>query len=108
MVPRLVSVPLLTLIAQIKNRLIAFEWVERVILFGSYARGDFRHDSDVDLAVMVKPGFPCHLEEFKKLSAQCRRSGADIQIQMFSQEELLDPCGIIEEVLAHGIDITDL
>jgi predicted nucleotidyltransferase len=102
------SLVLRELIVQIKNRLIAFDWVDRVILFGSYARGDFRHDSDVDLAVLIKSGCPCHLEQFKLLSAQCRSSVADIQIQMFSQEELLDPCGIIEEVLAHGIDITDM
>ena len=35
----------------------------QVSLFGSYARGDYRNDSDIDVFVLVK-GMDCDLEKF--------------------------------------------
>ena len=41
--------------------------VERVVLFGSRARGDFRHESDIDLALDApsphEKAKPCHSPE---------------------------------------------
>ena len=41
-------------IEQIVNRIAENVKPEKIILFGSYARGDFSPDSDLDLCVIVK------------------------------------------------------
>jgi predicted nucleotidyltransferase len=40
-------------LTEITNRIIAASQPEKIILFGSYARGDFGPDSDLDLLVVI-------------------------------------------------------
>ena len=78
------------------------------MLYGSFARGDWCADSDVDLAVFLCPGTPCGLEQYMALSRLCRSSDYDVQVQIFGIDELDKPCGIMEEVAAYGVDLNVL
>lgn len=76
--------------------------VNAVVLFGSYAKGLATASSDVDLAVFFdrKPGEM--RAEYRALSRICNNTDIDYQVQAFSIEEIVDPCGIIEEILGFG------
>jgi len=41
-------------IAQIVNTIVSTVAPDKIILFGSYARGDYRNDSDVDILILKK------------------------------------------------------
>jgi predicted nucleotidyltransferase len=58
-----------TLLTEIIRRILAVSSPEQIILFGSYARGDFGPDSDVDLLV-IEAG----VESLRRESMQLRRS----------------------------------
>jgi uncharacterized protein len=44
----------LKLLPEITQRILAVSDPEKIILFGSYARGDYGSDSDLDLMVVIK------------------------------------------------------
>jgi predicted nucleotidyltransferase len=44
----------LELLPEITQRILAVSDPEKIILFGSYARGDYGFDSDLDLLVVIK------------------------------------------------------
>lgn len=80
--------------------------IEKVILFGSYAKGTNREDSDIDLAI-ISPDFEerdC-IEVMELLLAKANLLNADIQTIPFSIEEYKEPKGIMEEVLKTGIEL---
>lgn len=47
-------------IRQVAERIAAVIQAERVVLFGSHARGDARADSDVDLLIVARTALPRH------------------------------------------------
>lgn len=102
-----VPAPVRSLLRRVQGEILALPWVDRVLLFGSFARGDWNRESDVDLAVFARRGVLCGLTQYKLLSRICRDPRFDVQVQLFSVEELDDPCGIVEEVAAYGTDLTD-
>lgn len=80
--------------------------VEKVILFGSYAKGSYRVDSDIDLAI-ISPNFKeedC-IENMTLLLCKANELKADIQTIPFSVEEYNNPKGIMEEILNTGIEL---
>jgi len=77
-----------------------------VILFGSYAKGTQRTDSDIDLAI-TSPDFKeedC-IENMTLLLCKANLIKADIQTIPFSIEEYNEPKGIMEEILNTGIKL---
>ncbi len=44
------------LLKYIVNKIVGEVQPEKIILFGSYARGDFNKDSDLDLFIVIKDG----------------------------------------------------
>ena len=100
--------PLERLLISIKNRTLELPWVDRVILYGSFARGNYNEQSDLDIAVFARRNMPHHLEQYRQLAALSRTDVIDVQMQLFSVDELDDPCGIVEEVVEYGYDITGL
>ncbi|MEG1547256.1 MAG: nucleotidyltransferase domain-containing protein [Clostridia bacterium] len=88
------------------NSIACLPGVSRIILFGSCAKGTQTRESDVDLAVFFSLDKHCLLDEYRQLVRICSSSDMDIQIQAFNEAELDDPCGIIEEILAFGIEIS--
>ena len=80
--------------------------IEKVILFGSYAKGNYRVDSDIDLAI-ISPNFKeedC-IENMTLLLCKANMLKADIQTIPFSIEEYKEPKGIMEEILNTGIEL---
>jgi predicted nucleotidyltransferase len=78
--------------------------VEKIIIFGSYAKGTNEPSSDIDIAIFFNSEEPVLLEQFRTLSKICVCPEIDIQVQAFSISELNEPCGIIEEIVNYGIE----
>lgn len=80
--------------------------IEKVILFGSYAKGTQRLDSDIDLAI-ISPDFKeedC-IKNMTLLLCKANLLKVDIQTIPFSIEEYNEPKGIMEEILNTGIEL---
>ncbi len=77
--------------------------VSRIVLFGSYALGNARPDSDIDVAIVVK-----HLNDgfFKTVPVlwQLRRE-IDSLIEPILVDEEHDPAGFLHEINRTGIEI---
>lgn len=72
----------------------------RVILFGSYAKGSSRADSDIDVAVIFE-----HIDgDFLALESQLYmlRNVIDVNIEPVLLEEGDDQSGFLEEVVRTG------
>ena len=82
----------------------AFPGVARVMIFGSYAKGTQNAMSDLDVAVFLHAAAEDHLlPAFRALTKICLNAPLEIQVQVFSETELLSPCGIVEEIVQFGI-----
>ena len=80
--------------------------IEKVILFGSYAKGNYHQDSDIDLAIIsddFKEGE--YIKNMSKLILKASEIRADIQTIPFSVKEYKEPIGIMEEILKTGIEL---
>jgi predicted nucleotidyltransferase len=80
----------------------ALRGVEKIIIFGSYAKGTHEPSSDIDIAVFFNAEDTVLLEQYRLLSKICACSEIDIQVQVFLSCELIEPCGIIEEIVRYG------
>lgn len=82
----------------------------RVLLFGSYAKGTFKKDSDIDIAVFLPSNY-LKKDLIRIFRLLCRLSGrysCDIQPQIFFLDEFYNPTGIVEEIVEYGIDISNI
>jgi predicted nucleotidyltransferase len=77
----------------------------KVVLYGSYAKGIAEPESDIDLAVFFDTEENCLRRQYHQLARICANTQVDIQVQPFHAYELSQPCGIIEEVVAYGIEL---
>ena len=82
--------------------------VERIVLFGSRARGDHQPDSDYDIAVFIKdPGSFC--EENHRLALVTTEilldTGADISAMPFPAGAYRARTGFMHELREDGIDL---
>lgn len=82
---------------------------EKIILFGSYAQGTAREDSDLDLAIVKEtdlPGFKRPIEFQKALREGGRRWLFGMDILVFTPEELEaykdSSASIVHEILQTG------
>ena len=75
--------------------------VKKVILFGSYSRGDQKKHSDIDVAVVVDE----IKGDYLTLSAELfsLRHPVDLRIEPVLFEEGDDPFGFLEEITKTGI-----
>ena len=62
---------------KIKMSEIYGENLDKIILYGSYARGDYRDESDIDIMVLVK----CGEDEIKKLRKSLISAASDLGIE---------------------------
>lgn len=80
--------------------------VEKVILFGSYAKGNTHEYSDVDIAIFS--------DYFKNMSrvdgiylllTSAMEYDIDLEPQPFTMDEYDEPVGLVEEILRTGIEL---
>jgi len=80
--------------------------VEKVILFGSYAKGTSTVDSDVDIAV-----FSSAFENMSRvdgltfLLTQALGYKIDIQPQPYTMKDYTEHTGLVDEILKTGVEI---
>lgn len=76
--------------------------VNKIILFGSYARGDFRKDSDIDVAVVVPKNSLSKdiIADMSKLFKLRRNISIDIEPVLLIDEE--DSSGFLESISQYG------
>ncbi|HWQ58389.1 MAG TPA: nucleotidyltransferase domain-containing protein [Clostridia bacterium] len=97
---------ILGLLTRLGRSIAELPGAERMVLYGSYAKGTNTEESDVDLAVFFRGGGnSALLEEYRRLARICATDEYDVQVQAFSSDELANPCGIIEEIDAHGVEL---
>ena len=80
--------------------------VYKVLLYGSYAKGTWKKDSDIDIAVFIpNEVLISHRDIFRKISSLAGSFDYDIQAQVFSETEYHNPVGIVEEIVVYGLEI---
>ena len=81
--------------------------VNKIILYGSYARGDFRKDSDIDVAVVVPRSSISDdiLKDMAKLFKLRRSISNDIEPVLLIDED--DPSGFLESISQYGEVVYD-
>lgn len=92
----------------IVKRLVEGYAPQKVILFGSYARGEAEEDSDIDLLIIKDTEKPPleRWQEVKRLLRDCSRR-ASVSPLVYTSEEIAHRLSVkdffIEEVLEEGI-----
>jgi predicted nucleotidyltransferase len=79
--------------------------IERVILFGSYASGSFRKDSDFDMAVISRDFETMGiLEKIGLFSKTALAVDSRVELKGFGQDEFLNPekGSLLEMIKQHG------
>lgn len=80
--------------------------IEKAILFGSYAKENYKEDSDIDIAIFSR--YFANLEgltAFKFLFMQTLDYDIDLQPLAFTVDDYENPVGIVEEIIKTGIEI---
>ena len=80
--------------------------VEKVVLFGSYARGNYTEDSDVDLAVFSSAfNNMTRVDGLTFLLMQALDYQIDIQPQPYTMKDYIERTGLVDEIIKTGIEI---
>ncbi len=90
------------LVEEYAKKVISNMIVNKIILYGSYARGDFRKDSDIDVAVVVPRSSISDdiLKDMAKLYKLTVDVSTDIEPVLLIDEE--DPSGFLESISEYG------
>ena len=90
------------LVEQYANIVINNMVVNKIILYGSYARGDYRKDSDIDVAVIVPKESVSKniIDDMAKLFKLRRNISTDIEPVLLIDEE--DASGFLESISEYG------
>ena len=75
--------------------------VKQIYLFGSYAKGNAKEESDIDVAIVLKKLGDDYLEQTTKLF-QLRRK-VDLRIEPVLLEFNNDISGFLDEIISNGI-----
>ncbi|MGO1527500.1 MAG: nucleotidyltransferase domain-containing protein [Senegalia sp. (in: firmicutes)] len=81
--------------------------INKAILFGSYAKGKYGVDSDIDLAIFSDSfEHMDRIESIKYLLKKARKyKGIDLQPISFTTKDYEEKLGIVAEVINTGIEI---
>jgi predicted nucleotidyltransferase len=80
--------------------------VKKAVLFGSFAKGTYDEESDVDLAI-----FSDYFEKISRVEGttylliQAQEFDLDLEPVAFTEKEYEERLGIVDEILRTGIEI---
>ncbi len=77
----------------------------KIILFGSYAKGNFNEDSDIDIAIVLKD-FKNLIDTQLDLMRLRRRIDSRIEPHPFREKDFNSSNPIVNEILKYGKDIS--
>lgn len=98
---------------QIKTSKLA-SYIQDLYLYGSYARGDYRWDSDIDLFLVLMEGapVPCLKKEIIRLKGAVSQDGVfDVDVDLtvvFGDSWKRNSMPYYQNILREGIDISQL
>jgi predicted nucleotidyltransferase len=89
-------------LSAVVNRLVEALDPERIILFGSRARGDHQSDSDLDLLIVAESGEPRHRRAVRAYRA-LRGLGVPKDVLWFTPHELDEWSGVKNHVVHRAL-----
>lgn len=99
---------IVSILKDIVDRVHVEQAIEKIILYGSYSKGSYTPESDVDIAFFLSDISQGLRQIHGAIYRICSQYDVDVQPQVFYSAELEYPIGIVEEIVKYGIDITDL
>ncbi len=80
--------------------------IDKVIIFGSYAKNNYNEDSDIDIAIFSKDFKNSSIiEDMSFLLIKTSGLGIDLQPQPFTLDDYSNPDGLVKEILDTGIEL---
>ncbi|MEK6552545.1 MAG: nucleotidyltransferase domain-containing protein [Bacteroidota bacterium] len=79
--------------------------LRRVYLFGSYAKGDAKDYSDVDLAIVSDNFEGSRFFDKKKLNKYILKTSVDLEVHPFRTEDFTEDNPFVKEILQTGLKI---
>lgn len=79
--------------------------LSRVYVFGSYAKGNPKDYSDVDLAIVSDNFEGSRFFDKKKLNKYILRTSIDIEVHPFKTEDFTEDDPFVEEIIHTGVRI---
>ncbi len=80
--------------------------VERAYLYGSYAKGHARRDSDIDIAIVSRDLTGDWLEDYCRLTRIADSIDARIEVIPFQPKDFRDDNPLVWEIKSAGIPLT--
>jgi len=90
-------------LSEVVRRLVSAVDPDRIILFGSRARGDNRPDSDLDLLIVKESEEPSHRRAILAYRA-LRGLGIPKDILWFTPQEVEDWARVVNHVVHHALE----
>jgi predicted nucleotidyltransferase len=87
---------------EVRRRLVEAAHPAKIILFGSYARGDFNKDSDLDLLVIL-PAVQSRFDEMVRLRAVLRDIPMAIDVVVYSVDRVMERQHLRGTMLYHAL-----
>ena len=80
--------------------------IDKVIIFGSYAKNTYNEDSDIDIAIFSKDFKNTSIiEDMSFLLIKTSGLGIDLQPQPFTLDDYSNLDGLVKEILDTGIEL---
>lgn len=88
------------IVEEYSKKILSIYNVKYIVLFGSYQRGNFREDSDIDIAIIVDKFSDDFLEDQTNLFRLTRGIDSRIEPVLLSLTE--DQSGFVESIVKNG------
>lgn len=79
--------------------------IEKVYLFGSYVKGSFREDSDIDLALVFKE-LPDRFDMQVQLLKLRRKFDTRIEPHPFRSSDFISENPLVNEIINNGLELS--
>ncbi|MCX7000015.1 MAG: nucleotidyltransferase domain-containing protein [Candidatus Sumerlaeota bacterium] len=101
-----IPVQIIDTIKRFKERIRSELSVKKVILFGSYANGNFSHESDIDVCV-IAGNVTNNYHAMLKIAPRAVEVDTRIEPVVFSNEEFEETqsFGLLRVIKSHGLEI---